>query len=463
MTDGRHHGDIIIIKKKGGGGHAHHGGAWKIAFADFMTAMMAFFLVLWIINASDKDTKTVIARYFNPLKLENPARAKKGVHGATSAPTDGKEDKSDKASGPPSKSTEAKGSPSPSQAKSENIKDAPEDRMSPAEAKMQAAEAQMFSSPYAALDRIAGGVGEAAPGAAPEMGDADPQRLNGALSVDAFRDPFKPIGPSSPDDPAAFDADARNRTPPDIEPGKTGQEAKPAVKPLPGLPPSPKTYDRLAPGNAPKPAPTPAGGPAESGKAAEGAKGAAEASKAAGEAAKAAGEAAKAVSEGAKASGEAAKAAAEAARIEKELKQQVEAALKPGAGPAIEARQTKEGLLISLTDKLDFSMFAIGSAKPAPELVRAMEAIAGIVKTKPGHIVVRGYTDARPYRNGAYDNWRLSSDRAQMAYYMLTRGGAPAARFVRVEGYADRALKDPAHPLAAVNRRLEILIEEPKP
>src|SRR5450432_2741089 len=107
------HPQIIIIKRRGGHEEEHHGGAWKIAFADFMTAMMAFFLVLWIINASDKETKTVIARYFNPVKLENPSKAKKGVHGATSAPTEGKEDKSDKATGPPSKDKDAKGSPSP--------------------------------------------------------------------------------------------------------------------------------------------------------------------------------------------------------------------------------------------------------------------------------------------------------------------------------------------------------------
>ncbi len=81
MADDHPHGDIFIIKKKVSGGGGHHGGAWKIAFADFMTAMMAFFLVLWIINASDRDTKTVIARYFNPVKLENPSKAKKGVHG----------------------------------------------------------------------------------------------------------------------------------------------------------------------------------------------------------------------------------------------------------------------------------------------------------------------------------------------------------------------------------------------
>jgi chemotaxis protein MotB len=43
--------------------------------------MMAFFLVLWIINATDKNTKTIIARYFNPVKLENAAKSKKGIHG----------------------------------------------------------------------------------------------------------------------------------------------------------------------------------------------------------------------------------------------------------------------------------------------------------------------------------------------------------------------------------------------
>ena len=72
------HPEIIIIKRHSSHEEEHHGGAWKIAFADFMTAMMAFFLVLWIINATDKNTKTIIARYFNPLKLEDMAKAQKG-------------------------------------------------------------------------------------------------------------------------------------------------------------------------------------------------------------------------------------------------------------------------------------------------------------------------------------------------------------------------------------------------
>ncbi|MCH2546209.1 MAG: flagellar motor protein MotB [Alphaproteobacteria bacterium] len=56
----------IIIKKikKGGGGH--HGGAWKVAYADFVTAMMAFFLLLWLLNVTDKVQKEGIAEYFTP-------------------------------------------------------------------------------------------------------------------------------------------------------------------------------------------------------------------------------------------------------------------------------------------------------------------------------------------------------------------------------------------------------------
>ncbi len=59
--------EIIIVKKKKGHGHGHHGGAWKVAFADFMTAMFALFLVLWLVNQSS-DVKAAIAGYFqNPL------------------------------------------------------------------------------------------------------------------------------------------------------------------------------------------------------------------------------------------------------------------------------------------------------------------------------------------------------------------------------------------------------------
>jgi chemotaxis protein MotB len=54
---------IIIIKKKGGHG-GHHGGAWKVAYADFVTAMMALFIVLWLLSSSSKKEQLAISGYF---------------------------------------------------------------------------------------------------------------------------------------------------------------------------------------------------------------------------------------------------------------------------------------------------------------------------------------------------------------------------------------------------------------
>ncbi|MCX4027593.1 flagellar motor protein MotB [Endozoicomonas sp. SM1973] len=56
--------ESIVIKRYKKGGHGHHGGSWKIAFADFATAMMAFFLVLWLISQSTEEQKVIIAGYF---------------------------------------------------------------------------------------------------------------------------------------------------------------------------------------------------------------------------------------------------------------------------------------------------------------------------------------------------------------------------------------------------------------
>ena len=60
----------IIIKRIKKGGHGHHGGAWKIAYADFVTAMMAFFLLMWLLGSTTEGDKKGIADYFNsPLKV----------------------------------------------------------------------------------------------------------------------------------------------------------------------------------------------------------------------------------------------------------------------------------------------------------------------------------------------------------------------------------------------------------
>jgi len=63
---GKKDGGITVIKRIEAGGHAHHGGAWKVAYADFVTAMMAFFLLMWLLNATTEAQRRGIADYFNP-------------------------------------------------------------------------------------------------------------------------------------------------------------------------------------------------------------------------------------------------------------------------------------------------------------------------------------------------------------------------------------------------------------
>ena len=59
----------IIVKKVKKAAHAHHGGAWKIAYADFVTAMMAFFLLMWLISMTTQEQKEGLAEYFAPGSL----------------------------------------------------------------------------------------------------------------------------------------------------------------------------------------------------------------------------------------------------------------------------------------------------------------------------------------------------------------------------------------------------------
>ncbi len=57
---------IIIKKRIVSGGDGHHGGAWKVAYADFVTAMMAFFLLMWLLNATSEDQRSGLADFFDP-------------------------------------------------------------------------------------------------------------------------------------------------------------------------------------------------------------------------------------------------------------------------------------------------------------------------------------------------------------------------------------------------------------
>jgi chemotaxis protein MotB len=80
---------IIIKKVKGRGGHGHHGGAWKVAYADFVTAMMAFFLLMWLINTTSPEQKRGIADYFAPASVSETTSGSGGILGGTALGPDG--------------------------------------------------------------------------------------------------------------------------------------------------------------------------------------------------------------------------------------------------------------------------------------------------------------------------------------------------------------------------------------
>jgi len=78
---------IKKVKKVVGGGH--HGGAWKVAYADFVTAMMAFFLLMWLINTTSPEQKRGIADYFAPASVSRSTQGSDGLLGGTAFQKDG--------------------------------------------------------------------------------------------------------------------------------------------------------------------------------------------------------------------------------------------------------------------------------------------------------------------------------------------------------------------------------------
>lgn len=455
------HQEIIIIKRHGDHEDGHHGGAWKIALADFMTAMMALFLVMWLINSTSKEQKQTIAEYFNPVKLAEVTHDRKGVNDPQDVPNDPAP--AGKGQGANKGESEGEGAGSKADAAG-----APGSR---------ARESALFQDPYAVLAKLAA---EAEPG--PEAASADASALEsgqpGVAGGETGRDPFDPLywqvaalprrrteTPGALDTAAAAPAEARldakaqsgaapvKETPKD--PSKEKKEAArqslheamkaagvrlASAEPMPIKDPEPKAAENPAPpGEAKVPEAKPAEVKAPEAKPAE---------------------VRPAAKEAAKEPAKDAKSAETAAMAE--LKAEIGKAVQPLAtaspAPNVEVRRTGEGILISITDEINFSMFGIGSAEPTPKVVKALERIAKVLNGRPGKIIVRGHTDGRPFKSETYDNWRLSSARAQMASYMLVRGGVDEARVERIEGYADRQPRVPADPKAAENRRIEILL-----
>src|SRR5690242_13357869 len=82
---------IVIVKRYRKAANLHHGGAWKVAYADFVTAMMAFFLVMWLVATVSKEQRAAIFDYFKNPSMEpgrstRPAPGMQGPGGASTSP-----------------------------------------------------------------------------------------------------------------------------------------------------------------------------------------------------------------------------------------------------------------------------------------------------------------------------------------------------------------------------------------
>ncbi|WP_054312452.1 MotB family protein [Mesorhizobium sp. 1M-11] len=400
----------IIIVRRNHDDHddAHHGGVWKIAFADFMTAMMCFFLVMWLINAANEQTRAAVASYFNPVPLIDRSASRKGLQDIGDGPDEPGYTSNDPVEGTTKQGHNGKGNPGTAQ---EEQSGQNEKQDKAAEAKN--ADEKLFADPYAVLAEIAAETGTRqnvstkGEGGAQTAGPA-----TGASGGESYRDPFAPDFWSqqiSTPLPEASAETAKVENQPQ-KPGEAASKDQPTGKEEaaakdPSMAKVEKN-DELESAKQDK-APT-----ATTKKAAE------------------------------------------------EVKKKIAEAFKPGEAIAdgVSVEATDKGVVISVTDSFNFGMFEIGSAMPRRELVLAMEKIGRIVKEQKGTVAIQGHTDARPFRGG-YDNWRLSTARAHSAYYMLVRGGLDESRIKEVAGFADREPKNKADPLAAVNRRIEILLE----
>ncbi len=318
----------IIIRKEEVVEGGHHGGAWKVAYADFVTAMMAFFLLMWLLNATTSEQRRGLADYF---------------------------------------------------------------------------------SPSAAMSRNTSGFGAIFGGHTPND-DGTLASDRGVISV--MNKDVKPTFDVEEDD---------SDTPASAASLQTGEE---------GL------NTRRAQARS-------MGGPAAMA------------------AAKPA-DAAQLAADTTEAQLRTELARKERTAFEAAAKQIRDAVAKDPAlaelGRQLSVDITPEGLRVQILDEDKQAMFPTGSAILNDRARALLLKVAPILMKLPERLSITGHTDANPFRGGDRSNWELSSERANATRRLFADAGLPEARVQTVSGRADRDPLLPADPLAAVNRRIAIVV-----
>jgi len=122
---------------------------------------------------------------------------------------------------------------------------------------------------------------------------------------------------------------------------------------------------------------------------------------------------------------------------------------------------TPQGLRLMLHDTDSQGMFERGSASPSARMRELLRKLGPLFARMENQLIIVGHTDATAFADrsaGAFTNVALSNQRAMSARYQLLAGGMAEETVLQVSGMADRALLDPAHPQAAINRRIELMV-----
>jgi len=326
-------GKINIIRKvEVVEGHGHHGGAWKVAYADFMTAMMAFFLLLWILSSSDEQKLRGIAEYFTDATMPGGSGV---LDGATL--------------GPPGTLNASNGA-----------------------VVARGSELGKVDSPMPAQWEVRD-----------VTQTADPAQTVVGSEVGQHNYPAAGAAASVYDDETATDAEAEKAAAGQADENRETQDAAHA--------------DDLARFKA----------------------------------------------------------------LQAEIVQAMQdnPDLRPLQANVI-FEKTPEGLRIQVVDQQGKPMFASGKATMLRATQTLIDKMGEAISKLPNKVAISGHTDAVPFSPGAsYDNWDLSSDRANATRRILEQSGVDMGRMVQVTGKADTELlvaDDPTHPS---NRRISVLLQ----
>lgn len=398
---------IVVVRRKKSAQSHHSSGLWKIAYADFITSMMAFFLVMWLINITDDKAKDNIANYFNPIKLVKNSVGKKGLnqsHVSSNANTN-----------------------SPKYKQNEGTDSNSAKEMKLAALKLQ--ESTMLQDPFYAIDKLSSESlsQKNAPLDTPldQQTFGEEQFLSNNLNqsnnqntnseVDKFisnlyqdslqyqSNKSKDIAQNKKANPSSDDTSKEQPATKDINQNVADNVADNVGNNVDN------NNDTKKSTTVTKPAYDPDG----------------------------------------------------TAKITPKMAQELKylfAKNKDASSPNVEIKAETQGLRIVLSDNKNFGLFDIGSSKPNAETVALLAKVAKTLNNKHVKLIINGHTDARPYRSHTYDNWQLSTSRAQMTYYMLVRGGLDKNMLDHIGGYADSELKNAKDPFGAENRRIEILV-----